>query len=346
MTRLIERYRAKITEQVRRVPPGVAVSFVEQAAADMSLELALIGSRIAEKYLFTRSANLFHREMLDQRLRQTARQDVSWKLKFPSLPVWIEGEGSTISTGSMEAQGFFLSNHYHPEVIRRATAPMLREESFRAMMLAQQEWYCDIVGTDGMPVFSLVIDGEGNPGAGSGHVCPWKSCRFPRLCEQCQAHVLFWGMWAVIALLIIEGNFATAPDLEAYPTVVETIKKRVGNSGNPKKKKYATEELRYHIVTFDACLKKLARPGVSESEGRESRGSWLSQAQEIDPDSVIYLDRHIAPFSRELRSPRFVHKQGQTVTTSAHEKRIPVKVKELAQKIKRVVASGYEQEQS
>jgi hypothetical protein len=148
----------------------------------------------------------------------------------------------------------------------------------------------------------------------------------------------------VMALLMIEGNFATSPELDEYPEVIETVRRRAenkGKGGNLKKKKHIEEQQVWHLIPFDACLKKPERSAGAE-EPQEARGSWLKEALELDPDSVIYLNRHIAPSSRTLRHPRFTKMQGKTIEVKEYDKRIPVKVKELMQKITCVVASKYE----
>lgn len=171
----------------------------------------------------------------------------------------------------------------------------------------------------------------------------------PDLCDECKAHIMFWAFWIILALLMIEGNFATSPDLAEYPEQVEAVRRKVEQkSSNPKKKnrKYIEERQVWHLITFDACLKKLGRSveATAGGEPHETRESWLQKALELDPDSVIYLDRHIAPASRTFRHPRFTRMQGKTIEVREYEKRIPVKVKELMSKITRVVASAYESE--
>lgn len=353
MTRLIEQYRTWTEKQAKESLAFRQVSQLERMSTETSLELTMQGLKISKKYLFTQSANLFHKVMLYQRIRaseKTSLEQDLWKVKFPDLPLWIECEGSYIETGSMKAQGFFLTHHYHPEVVKRVKSPMLHDPDMQDMVQKQWEendWFCDIVGLQGEVVYSFGINASGDPCITEGHVCPWNACTFPDVCSHCQAHIIFWGFWTVIALLMIEGNFATSPELTEYPQVTEVVRRRVGDKGkcNPKKKKYAEEHLTYHVINFDACVRK-AEPAtrIDPDHEIEQRGSWMRQSLEIDPDSIIYLDKHIAQFQRTLKHPRFTHKQGQTIATREHEKRIPVKVKELTQRITRVIASKYQKE--
>jgi hypothetical protein len=352
MTRLIEQYRAWTEKQTRDSLAFRPVSPLERMSTEMSLELTLQGLKISKKYLFTHSAHIFHKVMLDQRLMASAKaspeQDL-WKIKFPELPLWIESQGSYIETGTMKAQGFLLTHHYHPEVVKRVKSPVLHDHDMQDMVQKQwkeNDWFCDVVGLHGEVVYSFGVNASGDPCITEGHVCPWKQCTFPDVCDQCKAHLVFWGFWTVIALLMIEGNFATSPELSEYPQVTETVRRRIedrGTKSNPKKKKYVEEQLTYHIINFDACVRKASPGAIPESEREvEQRSSWVQQSLEIDPDSIIYLDKHIAQFQRTLKHPRFVNKQGQTVAVREHEKRIPVKVKELTQRITRVIASRYE----
>lgn len=352
MVLLIEQYRAWTEKQTRDSLAFRPVSQVDRIATEMSLDLTLIGLKISEKYLFTHSANLFHKEMINQRIKESGKKSAKekdlWKVKFPALPLWIESEGSTIETGGMQAQGFYLSHHYHPEIIKRSKSPVLHAPDMQDMVKQNWKnelWFCDIVGVGGAVVYNFGISPEGDFTVTEGHVCPWRQCTYPNICDMCKAHLVFWGFWTVVALLMIEGNFAVAPDLTEYPEIHETIRRRVEHTGksNPKKKKYIEETLTYHVISFDACVKQPA-PSIPDPDHEvEHRGSWIAQAQEIDPDSVIYLDHHIAQFSRTLKHPRFVNKVGQTIEVSAHEKRIPVKISELTQRITRVVASKYQE---
>jgi hypothetical protein len=162
MTRLIERYRAYMSETTKKELAFRVIPQFERLATEMSLECTLTGLTISEKYLFSQSALLFHKEMLDQRLRASGSGNVSWKAKLPTLPIWLEGEGTVIETGNMQAQGLFLNNHYHPEVLKRSKIPLVHDPEFREMLETRDEWYCDLVGIDGKPVFSLTVSSEGD----------------------------------------------------------------------------------------------------------------------------------------------------------------------------------------
>lgn len=342
MTPLIETYRAMTLDYLTNIARKVAARAkypMDLTVASLMIALSMQSIKVAKKYNFTESALLFQRAMM-------VEQATKWKTIqmddfYPDGPLWIWSDDAYIDGQSSQASAFYIRNIYHPLV--KATLPrhikqILDDRDIVEAMEQESEalpaWIVDILDGHAETRFAFQIEQNGNFSFGDKHVCPWETCdpNDPEPCLSCKNYLLFWGVWLIVALMMIKGQFATTPEPSEFPERTEQVRRRV-ESDNPKKKKYEQEDFTYRIVNFDACLKK---PAIHDDHDQRGATSWVEQAKEIDPDAVVYVDKNIASFPRQLRSPYFVNKQGQTIDVKSHEKRIPVKLRDV---ITRVVAS-------
>lgn len=255
MGRLLERYQNAIEcqDQVRPLHQRLGAFLPEiwrKETHHMFVEATLIASQIADKYLVTDETLTSLRDAFARKLAPPP----SGHCWVPEMPLWIETEtdhGPGISCGNGEARGIFLTDTYHPEVLKRAQSPLLRDPQFYAFTrsLGDIFHHCQIIGTQGLPIFGFAVNKHGYALPHADHRCPWQHCHYPQVCRQCQFHMSDWSQWANLALAKIQHTPPFLSEGGADLTVVETIKRRIENPQNPKKKKkYQLESFTYHIL--------------------------------------------------------------------------------------------------
>ena len=252
MAHILKRYQEALQHLGKRLEAEIHSSPQPSLIKGQQLvvETTLIAIQIAEKYVFKSSTIQLIEKALVQHLRQP-QAILCQEMLVPDLPLWIEIEDMDVSIEGSQAKGFFLFDPYHSEVLTRAQNPLLRQRKlYEVVHLDFGEWYqrCEIIGSQGIPIFSMLVGDEGRTRLTTDHICPWKQCNLPLICEQCQKLVVFWSMWSVVAQKMIEGVTENASGKD-YPTMTETIRHRLANPANPKKPKYELEHHTYHIVT-------------------------------------------------------------------------------------------------
>ena len=316
-------------------------SGINLKAASLMVGLNETAIQVSKKYIFSPSAVQFQHDLMLKNEKKMGT--VKKEMLYPETCIWIEAEGETLGPND-QIKAFYMVHVYHPTVLRAAPQHLqdiMNDPEFIEPIREHSEessWTITLISKENKKLFIFDVTQDGEFALSDTHVCPYGECSSDSKepCQGCKNYLYFWGVWLVVALMMIKGQFATTPEPADFPEIKQHIRRRM-ESDNPKKKKYHEEDLSFKIVNFDACLKKTK---YEPQEDREERGSWVEQAMEIDPDSVIYVDKSIASFPRQLRSPYFVNKRGQTIDVTGHERRIPMKLKDV---ITRVVASQYKE---
>jgi hypothetical protein len=287
-------------------------------------------------------------------------------VQLPSGPIWLELEQPILAVNGAIAGIFFSCADREAEQMlaeeRRAGMREVLKASVRQPG-QDYEWSMHFISSDGTPTTRYKYQEEARtwsivPAARpEDEQCPTGECREqPRQgggfdilpCAFCATVLAYWRSWLVTALLAIQGEFA-ATEAAEWPRRSEQTTRKVKRPNSPK-----YDEIKvthdYYLVSFDASVRKVRpeRPALAEPEPEQQksapRGSWVAAAQEIDPESVVYVRHDFATTQRRLdpeRNPRW--KAKRTVDVRAHSKRLPMKVENLQRRITRVVASRYEQ---
>jgi hypothetical protein len=285
-------------------------------------------------------------------------------LHLPSSPIWLElEEPIPTNTGEIVGMYFTSADRAVEQLLKEPQTPGMAEALQKAGRKPDQSyrWTLNFINADGTPTShyeyhedprawsiipnaepcptdECIIDEEVNDYTGERHtyVIP---------CDFCATILAYWRSWFVTALLVIQGEFAATED-RVWPTRREETTRKVKRAHS---NKYDEIPIRhdYYLVSFDASVKKRtpAKPEESDQEREKTqRGSWVAAAQEIDPESIVFV-RH--DFGRSQRRLDPEHnsrwKQKQTIDVKAHARSVPMKVNSLQKRIVRVIASKYEE---
>jgi hypothetical protein len=279
-------------------------------------------------------------------------------LHLPAAPVWLELEEPVLAVNAEIAGIFFTcADREIEQMLEEEHRPGMREVLQASARKPGQEhqWSINFLASDGTPTTRYQYQEEARiwsivPAANGQQICPTGECReqpqeggtFDIIpCPFCAAMLAYWRSWLVTALLAVAGEFASTEAAE-WPHSQEQTTRKVKR---PNSAKYDEVKVThdYYLVSFDASVRKIypERPPEQEREPQE-RGSWVAAAQEVDPESVIYVRHDFAQGQRRLdpeRNPRWREKR--TVEVKAHSKRVPMKVENLQRRITRVIASRY-----
>jgi hypothetical protein len=280
-------------------------------------------------------------------------------MSIPAAPIWLELEQPVLAANG-EIAGIFFT------CADREIEQMLTEErraGMREVLKAsarkpgeKYQWSMHFIASDGTPTTRYQYQEETRvwsimPAADGQQICPTGECgeqphgdgTFSIIpCPFCAVTLGYWRSWLVTALLAIAGEFA-ATETAGWPRRSEQTTRKVKR---PNSGKYDEIQIQhdYYMVSFDASIRRI-RPEQPEQPEKEitPRGSWVAAAQEVDPESVVYVRQDFGQSQRRLdpeRNPRW--KAKRTVEVKPYSKRVPMRVDSLQKRITRVVASRYE----
>jgi hypothetical protein len=281
--------------------------------------------------------------------------------EIPSAPIWIEFEAPiATNAGAMGAMFFTCADR---EIEYQLSLPLtrpVREILLQSVRTPGDEyrWSLHFIDMDGTPVshyqyYEQAQRWEIIPGA---EPCPTEECEtietedaegfthyHIKPCPFCNVLLAHWRSWFVTSLLTVSGEFASTETVD-WPIITEETTRKVPRPHSAKYDQIAVKH-DYYFVSFDASVKKQYRmPDETPAGERQTRGSWVDAAREIDPESVIYVRQGFGQTERVLdpaRNPRW--KEKKTVPVRPHKRRVPIKVETLQRRITHVVASKFAQ---
>lgn len=310
-----------------------------------------ISTEYSKKYRFRSSAI----NMLTY-LSSGEGSDATYHITLPPTSVWLELETplltpkgflSAINFRKMEVDKWMIATQRKLSIPSSLYQLMYEEIVAHSSDIPPESWGFELICCNGAVFEQMLYTPKRQRGEWrrKGDACP--TCDRVQAgelmhCPECMLCLDYYASLLNTSLLMISGAFAESEEPPAYEQVSEQVLSRVPRENNPKKTKVTISTRHYSIVTFDACHKTLP----TGTETREERGSWIEAAKAVDPNAILYVDRHIAKTERTLHHARYINKRGQTITVKAHNKRIPMKASELKRKITRVIASKFESEVS
>jgi hypothetical protein len=283
--------------------------------------------------------------------------------RLPDTPIWMELE-QPISTNTGEIAGLFFASADR-EIERELAKPQTRAQREVLLQAGRQadeeyKWSLHFIDAEGVPTSQYEYHEQSQQWAILPDVepCPTEECevyeevsdltgrRYKHIipCVFCSTILAYWRSWLVTALLAVQGEFAASDEPE-WPRHTEHSTRKVQRPGSYKfEEKPVSHD--YYYVSFDASVKQRgpASLGRGQEHEPEEHGSWVAAAQEIDPESVVYVRLDFGQVKRQLdpeRNPRW--KRKQVIDVKAHARRVPMKVENLQRKVIRVIASHYEQ---
>jgi hypothetical protein len=278
-------------------------------------------------------------------------------LHIPDTPIWITLEQPIeINTGLITGLFFCCPDREFEDMLKQKQTAVMQQVIKEAIKYPDEDyrWSLSFIDSDGVPhshyqyyeqaqKWEIIPDRQFVP-------CPTDKCtsyeeshkerRYQHICPcpYCSAILAYWRSWFVTALLVVGREFA-ANEEEAWPEKTENYRRKVKRPGSGKYDEVPVTHT-YHYVSFDACIKRAYPP---QDHKPVSRGSWVADAQQIDPESVIYIRRNFGKSDRLLdpeRNPRW--KTKRVVPVKAHEKCVPMRVESVQKYIYHVFASKYE----
>jgi hypothetical protein len=278
-------------------------------------------------------------------------------LHLPAAAVWMELE-EPMTTNAGEIAGIFFcsADHEIERMLEEEKRPTMREVLKASGRQGREpKWILHFIDRSGTPTSHYEYYEESKqwhiiPGR---EPCPTEECReqehgdgtfYIMPCTFCGTILALWRSWFVTALFAVEGEYAATETAE-WPRHREQTTRKVKR---PTSAKYDEIQVShdYYLVSFDASVKRV-RPTSQPEQATERevtpRGSWVEAAQEIDPESVVYVRHDFGKTQRQLdptRNPRW--KERKTVEVKAYRKRVPMKVNSLQRRITRVIASKYQ----
>jgi hypothetical protein len=187
--------------------------------------------------------------------------------------------------------------------------------------------------------------------------CPFDECvpAAGERCPRCAEMLELIPRWIVLLQALLLGFFQEIEVKERTITETRSVKR----ADNPKKKKRI--EIRHKITVLDVSRREMTITPDEIEELNQEKHSWVAGKEILTLDSidwnhppadtaVILAPSPVKRHKRELRSARFVHKQGQTITIDRyHKPRQPMYFgswKRRQWDFIRVMASAYEAEKA
>lgn len=353
---LIERYR-EVQQNKPQEPLGQMI-LRKQGVLGLKFVNAMIDCSIdiSQKYRLTSSAiAMLHFLCRPQELERTVALP-----HLGDLDRWIEFEKPIDTPYEMPLHAICLAKMSSRAVFERALKQVPLSPGQRDVMeynLFHQNspylpykqsdtlWSYDVLDQDGRVfwkvAFRLTENATYEYLQAPDYRCPWNACEYLDgglwNCQKCKDAFKFFISWLQTCQLMLSGAFTEHEEQLGNKEVSEYVTRQAQDKTKTWVQKDIRVEHRYKIVTFDACLRKTQpKPDVTSP-----RGSWVEAVKAIDPDMIVYVQKHITQTARTLRHERYVNKRGQTITIKPHDKRIPMKLSELKRKVTRVVASKY-----
>ena len=223
-------------------------------------------------------------------------------------------------------------------------------------------WALDVLNETGNQVLMTFII---NPRAQLGERwqrstwtdCPFDAClpATGERCPRCTEKLALVPRWLALLQALVLGFFQEIETRERVVTETRTVKR----ADNPKKKKRIERE--HRITVLDVSRRAATITPDEQEELSQEKYSWTIGKEVIPLDAidwtnppgdetVILAPTPVRRHKRELRSTRFTHKQGQTITIDRYNKpRQPLYFgswKRRQWDFIRVMASAYEAEKT